>query len=204
MTSHTPPKPLAWKWKCHSCGRTYKIAVTHRCLNCSHRSCVGKTPTKATKYRVCQAEFDYDAWASIGELRRNRESWSSNIAAGRGGGKQSKLEIEGARMKRLIDNTHNCSRDCDYPSECYHVRYPATSQAEASPVESPTTEEVDDEDGLTDEVVPYETTEAKEWFSTNCESSDSDDGSDEEIDRRGELEDLAEFVRRGDSFLGDS
>lgn len=78
------------------------------------------------------------------------------------------------------------------------------SQAEASPVESPTTEKVDDEVCLTDEAAPYETTEAKEWFLTSCESSDSDDGSDEEIDRRGELEDLAELVRRGDSFLGDS
>lgn len=78
------------------------------------------------------------------------------------------------------------------------------SQAEASPVEPPTTEKVDDEVCLTDEAAPYETTEAKEWFLTSCESSDSDVGSDEEIDRRGELEDLAELVRRGDSFLGES
>ncbi|KAH6999654.1 hypothetical protein EDB80DRAFT_119722 [Ilyonectria destructans] len=204
MSSCTPPKPLSWKWKCHSCGRTYRIAVTRRCLRCSHRSCVGKTPTKATKYRVCRAEFDYAVWASIGELRRNREGCSSNIAAGRQGSNQSKLEIEEARMKRLIDGTHDCSRDCDYPSQCYHVRYPDMSQAEASRIESLTTEKVDHEVCLTDEAAPYETTEAKERFLTSCESSDSDDGSDEEIDRRGELEDLAELVRRGDSFLGDS
>ncbi|KAF7548671.1 hypothetical protein G7Z17_g6907 [Cylindrodendrum hubeiense] len=203
MGASRPPKPSSWSWKCHSCGHTYTIAATRRCLKCSHRSCVGTAPTKDNNFRVCHSEFDYAAWASLGELRRRREHCASDAAVGRR--RQSKKKMEEARIKRFVDKTHDCSRDCDYPSQCNHERRRETmSQVEPSPAESPTTTEKPDDWLMVEEAAPYETVEAEEWFLTSCESSDSDGGSDEEIDRGGELDALAEAVRRGDSFLGDS
>ncbi|KAK4183739.1 hypothetical protein QBC35DRAFT_349837, partial [Podospora australis] len=90
------PKP--WVWRCHRCHEIYPLAVTRRCLDCSHTFCTrpvsqaspsssANAPTeyvskvvngkvirkkKAKKQeRMCTSSFDYAGWAKWGSRRRS-------------------------------------------------------------------------------------------------------------------------------------
>ncbi|KAH7153289.1 hypothetical protein EDB81DRAFT_452310 [Dactylonectria macrodidyma] len=156
--SRPPPDPSCWSWKCHSCGRMYNLAATRRCLHCSHRSCIGKPPNKENRYRVCRSAFDYEGWAAIGYYRRSQKDLSSAIQENRA--RQTKAELDEERLNRFINRTHDCSKDCDYPSECHNERLRSRpSQVEASPVDCPidpalfatveTIESIEQEDSVT-------------------------------------------------------
>ncbi|KAI0180738.1 hypothetical protein GGR52DRAFT_521497 [Hypoxylon sp. FL1284] len=118
-TPPPPPRlPFAWRWQCHSCSTIYKIGCTRRCLVCSHEFCVSATaPRSGTKRRrrangTCASEFDYSGWADWG-------AWRRKVVGSDVGERSPKTQREQAFAAR----THNCMRDCDYPSECHHERY---------------------------------------------------------------------------------
>ncbi|KAH7133145.1 hypothetical protein B0J13DRAFT_94268 [Dactylonectria estremocensis] len=174
--SRPPPDPSCWSWKCHGCGRTYNLAATRRCLHCSHRTCIGKPANKENRYRVCRSAFDYDGWASVGFYRRSQEDLAYAIQENQA--RQSKAELDEERLNRFINGTHDCSKDCDYPSECHNERLRTRpSRVEASPVDCPIDPALF-ETRETDDKAPYETIE-KEDSLTNDNSGDNDASSDD-------------------------
>ncbi|KAI1760628.1 hypothetical protein GGR53DRAFT_509086 [Hypoxylon sp. FL1150] len=117
-----PRKPYPWLWQCHSCSTVYRIGITRRCLVCSHEYCISSPPStkrRGSKRRrpsgSCASEFDYSGWAEWGAWRR----------------KVVGLEVKGTRQREraFVAKTHNCVVDCDYPSECHHVRYRLQNEA---------------------------------------------------------------------------
>lgn len=97
MWPSPPPTPLPWTWTCHRCSTRYNIAVTRRCLSCSHRFCLWHAPRHPP---VCAVEFDYDGW-------RAWMRWRRSLAPQAGG----------------PGRPRDCSLECDYPSQCLHARY---------------------------------------------------------------------------------
>ncbi|KAF7563329.1 hypothetical protein G7046_g782 [Stylonectria norvegica] len=99
--------------------------------------------TSRKSRRVCKTEFDYDAWKAWGDWRRDEEArltdpqaWKRHtareVARRSPSFRQRKVwqrqETEygaaeqAARMARFAARTHDCSKDCDYPSQCHHER----------------------------------------------------------------------------------
>ncbi|KAF2971449.1 hypothetical protein GQX73_g2068 [Xylaria multiplex] len=117
-----PPRtPRAWVWQCHNCHSVYKLACTRRCLECSHIYCVSNpnSSSKSTRGKkrrrktgLCAAEFDYVGWEQWGQWRRKVLGYE---ATGR-------CETE-ARDHAFLSKSHDCSIDCDSPSECCHRRF---------------------------------------------------------------------------------
>ncbi|KAK3298089.1 uncharacterized protein B0H64DRAFT_137608 [Chaetomium fimeti] len=72
-----PSTPYPWTWRCHGCDSEYPLAVTRRCLYCSHRFCTAPQTNARIKRGVpgerdsCDAEFDYYGWAAWGAYRRS-------------------------------------------------------------------------------------------------------------------------------------
>lgn len=138
-----PPAPLPWTWTCHCCGRRYSVAVTRRCLSCGHHFCLWHAgrcgDARVALYggrSVCGIEFDYDGWRAWTEWRR-----------------------EVGRFRRRSSSSsrnHDCSIDCDYPSQCLHQRYMAL-RACAAAGHGPGGEQ-QEEDG-----VPPATMEFEQW-----------------------------------------
>ncbi|KAK4038909.1 hypothetical protein C8A01DRAFT_17042 [Parachaetomium inaequale] len=75
-----PQTPYPWIRRCHECGSEYPLAVTRRCLYCSHHFCtplpqenIGpKSRRHRKKKKHCTAGFDYYGWAAWGAYRRSR------------------------------------------------------------------------------------------------------------------------------------
>ncbi|EEY19579.1 predicted protein [Verticillium alfalfae VaMs.102] len=122
-TSAPPRTPMPWRWRCHACGATFRLACTRRCLCCSHVLCTERDG----RGRMCRAEFDYDGWAAYGAWRRGR----------RGGGRSGKRVTEGMRHEVASSSSaaaddgdgniavegQGCFSECDWPSQCrYRAR----------------------------------------------------------------------------------
>ncbi|KAJ4134824.1 hypothetical protein NW768_004432 [Fusarium equiseti] len=94
-------------------------------------------------------KHDYDYWTIHNDWRRFRsvykadpEAWKRRTASElfelRGKERRvMKVQIEKSRrtemtqqrLERMLDNTHNCDIDCDYPSQCRSERYEADLQS---------------------------------------------------------------------------
>ncbi|KAI1804569.1 hypothetical protein F4811DRAFT_561748 [Daldinia bambusicola] len=112
-----PRQPFPWLWQCHSCDTVYRLGCTRRCLVCSHEYCLSATPPKTSRGKkrrrsaMCVSEFDYNGWAEWGAWRRKV------------------LGMEKHHEQDFLKETHNCMIDCNYPSECHHVRYRLRTEA---------------------------------------------------------------------------
>ncbi|KAK7420599.1 hypothetical protein QQZ08_010359 [Neonectria magnoliae] len=141
---------------------------------CSHYCCIGKTPP--AKKKPCKSEFDYKGWAAWNDWRRDPTRKREPMKTTRRSEKEAKRRIEmfqAARMERFLTGTHDCSKDCDSPSQCNHElreyhesRRSMTPESEASSPESCTDTEIEQvesgESDATDETPPpYKTSEAK-------------------------------------------
>ncbi|KAK6215855.1 Subunit of heteropentameric Replication factor C (RF-C) [Pestalotiopsis sp. IQ-011] len=126
-----PSRPVAWHWRCCSCRATYDLAVTQRCLACSHNFCsvnshlqtsVGSIPKKKTTSRgspnrrrvdrlgnpiTCTTEFDYEGWAAYGAWRRRVTGTQIT---------------EDQRDRRYLLRAQDDWHHCDFPSQCAHRR----------------------------------------------------------------------------------
>ncbi|KAI0854026.1 hypothetical protein F5Y00DRAFT_64960 [Daldinia vernicosa] len=117
-----PRKPLPWLWQCHSCDTVYRIGCTRRCLVCSHNYCLSATPLKTLKGKkrrrsgMCASEFDYNGWEEWGAWRRKVLSM------------ETVSRTERQRRQAFFHESHNCMVDCNYPSECHHVRHKVRSE----------------------------------------------------------------------------
>ncbi|KAG6311813.1 hypothetical protein E4U44_003851 [Claviceps purpurea] len=133
-----PPPPLPWLWTCHRCYHRYNIAITRRCLSCGHEFCLWQVrylvhPNKnhtnrdmetqvqalIREGRLCALEFDYLGWRDWMAWRRRLYGWrareeGTGTGTGMGTGAGS-----GGRERQ----GHDCTLDCDYPSQCLRERY---------------------------------------------------------------------------------
>jgi hypothetical protein len=119
MPTPPPPpfKPAPWTWQCCSCRTVYGLAVTRRCLVCSHHICTVINPptTRRHKRRVdkrgqpitCCTEFDYGNWQKWGLWRRSING--AHIS-------------ESQRDSKFLKRLHDDWMDCDYPSQCHQRR----------------------------------------------------------------------------------
>ncbi|KPM43397.1 hypothetical protein AK830_g3138 [Neonectria ditissima] len=165
-TQPPPPRPATWNWQCHRCSSTYRLAATRRCLRCSHRSCVGEAPTPRNKFNVCLSEFDYAGWAGWNDWRREPTRKRAPLKKTRRGSKEAKRRAEmlQARTERFLNGTHDCFKDCDWPSQCHHEIRRSMVELEKSTAESLTDTEqeqaVEGDRNASDEAPePYETSE---------------------------------------------
>ncbi|KAI1656552.1 hypothetical protein F4813DRAFT_363631 [Daldinia decipiens] len=117
-----PRKPFPWLWQCHSCDTVYRIGCTRRCLVCSHDYCLSATTPKTRRGKkrrrsgMCASEFDYNGWAEWG-------AWRRKVL-----GMETVGQSEKRREQAFLYESHNCMIDCNYPSECHHVRYKLRAQ----------------------------------------------------------------------------
>ncbi|KAL7794262.1 hypothetical protein V8C37DRAFT_377055 [Trichoderma ceciliae] len=136
--SLTPPcSPRAWTWKCHQCNRRYPLSCTRRCLQCSHALCFShedgkkKKKKREKKKSSCDTEFDFAGWQAYYEWRRElqgRNSSSRETQAGTAAEtpRQDRTNLSETPDQRpewlsmMLNNTHDCTIDCMYPSECFH------------------------------------------------------------------------------------
>jgi hypothetical protein len=97
--------PLLWMWQCHQCRQTYPLGTTRRCLEDGHHFCSGTSLVNSRKYgnrrmikkhSACASEFDYAAWKTIGDWRRERIT----------------------SVTPSIKTKKDCWHSCNYPSEC--------------------------------------------------------------------------------------
>lgn len=123
-----PSRPVAWHWRCCSCRATYDLAVTQRCLACSHNFCSvnshlqSSIPKKKTTSRgspnrrrvdrlghpiTCTTEFDYEGWAAYGAWRRRVTGTQIT---------------EDQRDRRYLLRSQDDWHHCDFPSQCAHRR----------------------------------------------------------------------------------
>ncbi|KAK2016349.1 hypothetical protein LZ32DRAFT_97785 [Colletotrichum eremochloae] len=111
-TSFRPPPPLPrpWTWRCHNCNTLARLACTQRCLRCGHRLC---TRSGRRRGRVCLMEFDYQRWRAWATWRDGVRGSPSRPPPSEG-----RPERRGRQRGRRTD----CWRECDYPSECHHLR----------------------------------------------------------------------------------
>lgn len=150
-------KPTPWQWKCPSCKIVYSLGVTQRCLTCPIRA-HPRPGRRARQRRAPKMQFDFDGWMRYGEWRRDRAAFDADprgwvrdairslravdrlsardvaVAAtskeyrGRLVEMARKARLNDARDQRLKSGTHDCSVDCDSPSECRHL-YLETQEA---------------------------------------------------------------------------
>lgn len=119
-TSSAPPSPFPWHWECHKCKQTYRLAVTRRCLQDGHYFCTGTTPSKLDaspkrrKTAVCSSAFDYHGWRALGKWRRNCLTPEDAM--------QPKASTDKHISQMRSEGRRDCSKKCDYPSEC-HWKY---------------------------------------------------------------------------------
>ncbi|KAJ0340532.1 hypothetical protein COL922a_003342 [Colletotrichum nupharicola] len=91
-------------------------------------------------------EFDYERWAAWGDWRRLRRTAEEEDTL-RQDTKPSWGEREAQRKRRLYDRMGSCRDDCDYPSECHHLRsemrqrFTMVDSDEVSPISPPSMEE---------------------------------------------------------------
>ncbi|CAI0655076.1 unnamed protein product [Colletotrichum noveboracense] len=91
-------------------------------------------------------EFDYERWAAWGDWRRLRRTAEEEDTL-RQDTKPSWGEREAQRKRRLYDRVGSCRDDCDYPSECHHLRsemrqrFTMVDSDEVSPISPPSMEE---------------------------------------------------------------
>ncbi|KAK2606352.1 hypothetical protein QQS21_003283 [Conoideocrella luteorostrata] len=141
LSPSRPPPPLPWTWTCHRCSRRYNIAITRRCLSCSHHFCLWRlrhgTQAQVHDMNVCAIEFDYVGWKAWMEWRRESEhvakhdrrpdiSEHEHTKLGLG---TDATSLDREKRKRCDgQRKHDCSIDCDYPSQCLHQRYAALKE----------------------------------------------------------------------------
>lgn len=141
-----PPKiPSMWRWFCHLCNNSYPIACTRRCLHCAHELCYAADDGLTTNGDHCQTAFDYYGWSSYNQWRRgiiecnspeeeedddddeeeeeeeeietSDESDSVQFLEPR----QQEESVENLHpewLMKMRDNTHDCTIDCAYPTDC--------------------------------------------------------------------------------------
>ncbi|OTA55307.1 hypothetical protein K449DRAFT_438860 [Hypoxylon sp. EC38] len=181
-----PRRPYPWLWHCHSCDTVYQLACTRRCLVCGHEYCVSADPPKVKRGKkrrrssaMCTSEFDYLGWAEWGAWRR----------------KVLGLEVMGPegemiRERAFVNNKHNCELDCDFPSECHHVRHRVKTEGSQSTFQSTYMETVEEEPEYTstaaeeplrygDELPLVETVEMEEEEEGEDEDNGGEKGEEE-------------------------
>ncbi|KAF3805464.1 hypothetical protein GCG54_00002809 [Colletotrichum gloeosporioides] len=93
----------------------------------------------------CAMEFDYERWAAWGDWRRLCRTAEEDTL--RQETNPSWGERESQRKTRLYDRVGSCRDDCDYPSECHHLRsemrqrFTVVDSGEVSPISPPSMEE---------------------------------------------------------------
>ncbi|KAG6043581.1 hypothetical protein E4U39_004360 [Claviceps sp. Clav50 group G5] len=158
-----PPPPLPWLWTCHRCYHRYNIAITRRCLSCGHEFCLWQVrylvhPNKnhtnrdmetqvqalIREGRLCALEFDYLGWRDWMAWRRRLYGWRAREMG------QEEGTGTGAGAGGRERQGHDCTLDCDYPSQCLRERYLALRDlgmvAEEEEEEEEEGEEDEDED----------------------------------------------------------
>ncbi|KAG5947593.1 hypothetical protein E4U60_002941 [Claviceps pazoutovae] len=157
-----PPPPLPWLWTCHRCYHRYNIAITRRCLSCGHEFCLWQVrylahPNKnhtnkdmetqvqalIREGRLCALEFDYLGWRDWMAWRRRLYGWRAREqGTGTGTGAGS-----GGRERQ----GHDCTLDCDYPSQCLRERYLALRDLGLVEEDEEEEDEEEDEEGEEEE-----------------------------------------------------
>ncbi|KAH8203746.1 hypothetical protein TruAng_002039 [Truncatella angustata] len=119
VTSKPPPprEPDHWIWRCCQCHTTWDLAVTRRCLLCSHSFCSiyeppfkrknNKRRVRHGKLIICGTSFDFHGWNVYNAWRRSTEK--AHLS-------------DKQRDRRFLLKTHNDWLHCDYPSHCRHRR----------------------------------------------------------------------------------
>jgi hypothetical protein len=116
----------------------YRLGVTRRCLSCGHSLRQGLPKDRR---ETCTIAFDKLGWVAYNAWRRSTEynllTWPgattaseakfleelfSAWGANRHVKRESLIRMERLRRGRLINNTHDCIRDCDYLSQCAYAQ----------------------------------------------------------------------------------
>lgn len=114
----TPPavKPPSWVWECPRCRRTWKLAVTRRCLKCTMTETVGGSKmigiSRSDKWKRSQGlekhrgirtakTHDYDYWTIHNDWRRFRSVYKADPEAWRRH-TDSKLSGLGGKTRRVM------------------------------------------------------------------------------------------------------
>ncbi|KAH6851350.1 hypothetical protein B0I37DRAFT_289955, partial [Chaetomium sp. MPI-CAGE-AT-0009] len=153
-----PLTPYPWTWRCHECDSEYSLAVTQRCLYCSHHFCT--TPQTRIKRGVprekdrCDAEFDYYGWAEWGAYRRSRKRGCDTGATDHDTfakfeltmgdyrqdesepgrpmwqplSRSAQQEANRRKEKMYVSGQYHCWLHCDYPTECVRNVYRAWAE----------------------------------------------------------------------------
>ncbi|KAG5970393.1 hypothetical protein E4U56_007723 [Claviceps arundinis] len=159
-----PPPPLPWLWTCHRCYHRYNIAITRRCLSCGHEFCLWQVrylvhPNKnhtnrdmetqvqalIREGRLCALEFDYLGWRDWMAWRRRLYGWRAREMGQEGG------EGAGAGAGGRERQGHDCTLDCDYPSQCLRERYLALRNLGLVEDEDEEEEEEEEEEMIAEE-----------------------------------------------------
>ncbi|KAM0263756.1 hypothetical protein ACHAQJ_001071 [Trichoderma viride] len=125
-----PRSPRSWTWKCHQCRRRYPLACTRRCLDCSHTLCFPNGDNKQDAKSSCRVVFDLFGWQAYYQWRRelldqnsSNQEPQTNAAVEISEEHSEMVEREDEEpewLNKLLNDTHDCSIDCAFPSECFH------------------------------------------------------------------------------------
>ncbi|KAG6009458.1 hypothetical protein E4U21_002373 [Claviceps maximensis] len=148
-TTSPPAPPLPWLWTCHCCTRRYNIAITRRCLSCGHDFCLwqmrripataeaaaaaadddndepatrshSQHAKEAHDVNLCAVEFDYAGWREWMAWRREVSRLRATPETGPHGTPDGRSAVGDEEQ---APRGHDCSVDCDYPSQCLRERY---------------------------------------------------------------------------------
>lgn len=137
---NAPHIPYPWLWRCHLCRSIYRLGVTRRCLEDGHIFCSLPSPptsddedtdhAKKPKHRHargCRAEFDYSGWNDYNTWRREVHAFREESFS------FSSLSSTGTTIR---EEQENCWADCEFPSECNHIRAERLKAARAAAKEA--------------------------------------------------------------------
>ncbi|KAK1986342.1 hypothetical protein LZ30DRAFT_778378 [Colletotrichum cereale] len=119
-----PPLPRPWTWRCHNCNTLVRLACTRRCLRCGHRLC---TRPGQRRGRTCRMEFDYQRWRVWAAWRETVGDSPSPPPPPASEGRHERRGRQRWRRGRRGD----CWQECDYPSECHHLRATRRGEVDA-------------------------------------------------------------------------
>lgn len=116
------PHPI--RWICSGCRRVWGLSAVHRCLHCSRRF----SHREHNKPPI--TIFDADFWAANFHQRATVEIENTRMTTG--WTKEDwadELSYQGRRReRRLAKGEGDCSKDCEYPTNCLHKRAEAIRQ----------------------------------------------------------------------------